>query len=118
MLTGRIERSNTILYCRNWEATVEFYRDVLNFVTNHKTDWFVEFQLGVDTYLSVANAAYGSIKSTDGNGITLSWQVEDVDEIHRRLNQLGMRTSPIKRVWGSRAFYLFDPERHRLELWS
>jgi catechol 2,3-dioxygenase-like lactoylglutathione lyase family enzyme len=118
MLTGIIKRSNTILYCRNWEVTVKFYRDVLNFVINHESEWFVEFQLVGDSYLSIANAAYASIKSADGNGITLSWQVEDVEKIHRRLNQFGIKTSRIKRVWGSRAFYLFDPEGHRLELWS
>lgn len=118
MLTDKIKRSNIILYCRNWEVTVKFYRDVLNLVINHQTDWFVEFQLVGDAYLSIANAAYASIKSADGNGITLSWQVEDVDKIHRRLNQLGIETSRIKRVWGSRAFYLFDPEGHRLEFWS
>ena len=118
MLAGKIKRSNTILYCRNWEITVAFYRDVLKFVINHESDWFVEFQLSDNTYLSIANAANASIKSADGGGITLSWQVEDVEKIHRRLNQLGIKTSRIKRVWESRAFYMFDPEGHRLELWS
>jgi uncharacterized glyoxalase superfamily protein PhnB len=59
-----------------------------------------------------------SIKSANGSGITLSWQVEDVEKAHHRLSQLGIKTSRIKLVWGSRAFYFFDPEGHRLELWS
>jgi catechol 2,3-dioxygenase-like lactoylglutathione lyase family enzyme len=118
MPTGNLKRTNTILYCQNWETTVRFYREVLKFVINHESEWFVEFQLMGNTYLSIANAAYASIKSADGGGITLSWQVEDVEKIHRRLNQRGIKTSRIKRVWGSRAFYLFDPEGHRLELWS
>ena len=118
MLTDKIKRSNTILYCRNWEVTVKFYRDVFNFVINHESEWFVEFQLADNTYLSIANTANASIKSADGGGITLSWQVEDVEKTHHRLNQLGIKTSLIKLVWGSRAFYLFDPEGHRLELWS
>jgi len=118
MLTGKIKRSNTILYCRNWEVAVKFYRDVLKFVINHESEWFVEFQLVDNTYLSIANAANASIKSVDGGGITLSRQVGDVEKIHHNLNQLGIKTSRIKRVWESRAFYLFDPEGHRLELWS
>lgn len=118
MLTDKIKRSNIILYCRNWEVTVKFYRDVLNFLINHESEWFVEFQLADNTYLSIANAANASIKSADGNGITLSWKIEDVEKTHHRLNQIGIQTSRIKRVWGSRAFYLFDPEGHRLELWS
>lgn len=118
MLTGKVKRSNTILYCRNWEVTVKFYRDVLKFVINHESGWFVEFQLADNTYLSIANAENASIKSAGGRGITLSLQIEDVEKTHRRLNQIGMNVSRIKRVWGSRAFYLFDPEGHRLELWS
>ena len=118
MLTGKIKRSNTILYCRNWEVTVKFYRDLLNFVINHESEWFVEFQVADNTYLGIANEANASIKSAAGNGITLSWQVEDVEKTHRHLNQLGIKTGRIKLVWGSRAFYLFDPEGHRIEIWA
>jgi len=118
MLTDKIKRINTILYCQNWDITVKFYRDVLNFVINQQTDWFVEFQLVGDTYLSIANAAYASIKSADGNGITLSWQIEDVESTYQLLNKLGVKTSQIKRIWGARTFYFFDPEGHRVELWS
>ena len=117
MLKGNIKRINTILYCRNWEATVRFYRDILNFTIQHETEWFVEFHLMDDTYLSIANAASASVKSAEGDGITLSWQVEDVESAHRRLQQLGVTTSPIKHIWGARAFYFYDPEGHRVELW-
>lgn len=113
-----IQRTNTILYCRNWKTTVNFYRDDLNFMINHETEWFVEFQLMEGTYLSIANAAYASIKSADGGWITLSWQVEDVELMHRRLREIGIETGPIKDIWGARAFYIFDPEGHRIELWS
>lgn len=118
MLADKIKRSNIILYCRNWEVTVRFYRDVLNFEVNHESEWFVEFQLAENTYLSIANAANASIKSAGGNGITLSWQIVDVEKTRHRLAQIGIQTSRIKRIWGSRAFYIFDPEGHRLELWS
>ena len=71
-----------------------------------------------DTYLSLADATCASIKSADGDGITLSWQVEDVESAHRRLQQLGVTTSQIKPIWEAQAFYFFDPEGHRIELWS
>jgi len=118
MLTDKIKRINTILYCRNWNATVKFYRDVLNFVIHHQTDWFVEFQIVGNTYISIANATYASIQSADGNGITLSWQVEDVESVYYLLNELGVKTSRIKNIWGAKAFYFFDPEGHRVELWA
>jgi catechol 2,3-dioxygenase-like lactoylglutathione lyase family enzyme len=118
MLTSKIKRSNTILYCRNWKNTVRFYRDVLKFGINHETEWFVEFQLADNTYLSIANAANTSIKSADGGGITISWQIEDVESTYLRFNKLGIKTTKLKNVWDAQAFYIFDPEGHRLELWS
>jgi len=31
---------------------------------------------------------------------------------------LGVDVSKIKSIWGARAFYLYDPEGHRVELWA
>ena len=113
-----IKRINAILYCRDWENTVKFYRDVLKLMVNYKTEWLVEFQLVDNTYLSIANAVGTSIQSSNGDGITLSFQVETVDVVHRQLREIGVETGPIKPIWGARAFYIFDPEGHRIELWS
>ena len=54
-----LDRANTILYCRRWEATVAFYRDPLRLPVTHHTDWFVEFRLTDGAYLSVADASRG-----------------------------------------------------------
>jgi uncharacterized glyoxalase superfamily protein PhnB len=78
----------------------------------------VEFKLIDNTFLSIANAAFTSIQSSKGSGITLSFQVENVDSAHRRLREIGIEVCPIKPIWGARAFYIFDPEGHRIELWS
>jgi catechol 2,3-dioxygenase-like lactoylglutathione lyase family enzyme len=118
MPAGGIKRINTILYCRNWDDTVKFYRDVLKLMVNHEAEWLVEFQLIDNTFLSIANAASTSIKSSNGDGITLSFQVETVDVTQCQLREIGIDTGPIKPIWGARAFYIFDPEGHRIELWS
>ena len=118
MLAGSIKRINTILYCRNWQTTIEFYRDVLKLRVNYETEWLVEFRLVDNAYLSIANADGTSIQSSNGNGITLSFQVESVDVAHRQLRDLGIKAGPIKPIWGARAFYIYDPEGHRVELWS
>ena len=118
MPAGSIKRINTILYCHNWETSVKFYRDVLKLNVNHETEWLVEFQLINDTYLSIANADSTSIQSSNGDGITLSFQVENVDVAHRQLRKVGIKVGPIKPIWRVRAFYIFDPEGHRIELWS
>ena len=44
MPADSIKRTNTILYCRNWETTVKFYRDVLKLRVNHEAEWLVEFK--------------------------------------------------------------------------
>jgi catechol 2,3-dioxygenase-like lactoylglutathione lyase family enzyme len=118
MSNDEIKRINTILYCRNWDETVKFYRDVLKLPVHHKRKWIVEFQLIGSTFLSIANAASTTIQSAKGAGITLSIQVDNVDIAHRRLGGIGIETGPIKAIWGARAFYIFDPEGHRIELWS
>jgi predicted enzyme related to lactoylglutathione lyase len=113
-----IRRINTILYCRHWKDTVKFYRDVMKLSVNIETEWLVEFQLIDNAFLSIADVAFTSIQSAKGAGITLSIQVENVDIARRRLHEMGVKTGPIRAVWGAQAFYIFDPEGHRIELWS
>lgn len=112
-----IQRSNTILYCKKWTETVAFYRDLFKFSITHQTDWFVEFQLMPHTFLSVANETRATIHSVNGQGITLSWQVEDIDEAYIYWSKQGISTTEIKKKWGAFVFYLHDPEGHRIELW-
>ena len=118
MPTSNIKRTNTILYCRNWQTTVEFYRDILSLPVNQEREWFVEFHLTGTSFLSIADASSASIESADGDGVTLSWQVEDLELAHGWLNELGVETSPVKPIWGVRSFYFFDPEGHRIEIWA
>lgn len=114
----RTHRTNTILYCDQWDASVRFYRDVLGLPVRMEKAWFVEFQLNTNVYLSVAHAARTSIPSAGGAGITLSWQVENMDQLHKRLIAEGIEATPIKESWGVQTFFVADPEGHRIELWS
>ena len=113
-----IERTNTILYCRNWNQTVRFYRDVLDLVVHFETDWFVEFHLTAIAYLSIADAACATIPSGGGDGVTLSFRVTDIESEYRRLISFGITPGPMETKWGSRTFFFRDPEGHRIELWS
>lgn len=73
MPAANLKRTNTILYCQNWENTVRFYHDALRFLINHELEYFVEFQPVGNIYLSIAHEANKAIKSADGASITLSW---------------------------------------------
>ncbi|MFZ4660162.1 MAG: VOC family protein [Caldilineaceae bacterium] len=113
-----VQRTNTILYCAHWSATVAFYRDQLGLPITHSTDWFVEFQLGATAYLSIVDSARATIAPVNGAGLTLSWQVTAIGQIQQRLTALGIATTPMKKKWGAQVLYFHDPEGHRLELWE
>ena len=113
-----IQRSNTILYCDRWNKTVEFYKEHFRFPIIHQTDWFVEFQITTDSYLSIANEKQATINSVKGQGITLSWQVRNVETAYQYWSKHNIAVTDIKKKWGALVFYLHDPEGHRIELWQ
>jgi catechol 2,3-dioxygenase-like lactoylglutathione lyase family enzyme len=119
----QLRRTNTILYCQQWEATVAFYRDTLGLRASFANDWFVEFVLHDDAahggaHLSIANAARTSIIAVEGQGITLAWQVDDLPAVRGQLESVGVAVTPIKQRWGAWVCYCRDPEGHRIELWA
>ena len=110
--------SNTILYYKNWDETVAFYRDVLKLDVSFSNEWFVEFILNSQARLSIANQQRTSIKSGSGKGVTVSLQVNDAQVMHNYLKELGINPTPIKDLWDSSVFYIQDPEGNRIEFWS
>lgn len=114
----QIISANTILYCRKWEETVAFYQTGLQLPVTVSTEWFVEFQLTTTSRLSVADESRTSIKSSDGKGVTVGLQVEDIVAAHSQLKGAGLNPTALKQVWGAEAFYVFDPEGNRIEFWS
>lgn len=113
-----ISRTNTILYCRNWNEMIVFYQDNLQLPISHRNDWFVEFKINENTYLSVADERRASIKSATGGGITLSWQVTDIKNARDRLRDCEIVVSELKQKWGALVCYFNDPEGNRIELWE
>jgi predicted enzyme related to lactoylglutathione lyase len=114
----KIKSANTILYCKKWQETVEFYRTGLKLLVLSSNEWFVEFKLNEMSRLSVANGARTSIDSSGGKGITVSLQVADIEQTRTELVEAGITSIPIKEVWGAKAIYIHDPEGNRLEFWS
>lgn len=113
-----IHRVNTILYCRHWDEMVRFYRDVLKLPVRMEKSWFVEFHLNDQACLSIADAAKATIPSAAGAGLTLSLNVARLTAVRDRLIAEGVEATPIQSVWGSRRFFVFDPEGNRIEMWA
>lgn len=111
------KRANTILYCQQWTETVHFYKQ-LGFLITFENDWFVEFQLTDTSFLSIANSARATISAVEGQGVTLTWEVMDVEKTQAHLETVGIATTPIQRKWGALSCYCHDPEGHRLEFWA
>jgi catechol 2,3-dioxygenase-like lactoylglutathione lyase family enzyme len=114
----KIKSTNTILYCTNWEATVAFYRTGLQLPVLSSTEWFVEFKLNESSRVSVADEARTTVKSGRGKGLTLSLQVDDIEQTRMELMEAGLTPTPVREVWGSKVIYVHDPEGNRLEFWS
>ena len=114
-----LKTANTILYCREWQSTVAFYRDGLRLPVNFANEWFVEFRLAGAARLSIADESCASIKSAKGAGFTLALEVEDIRASHRYAMRQGLNPTAIRRhPWNAEVFYLFDPEGHRIEVWQ
>jgi catechol 2,3-dioxygenase-like lactoylglutathione lyase family enzyme len=111
--------TNIILYCKQWDQTLGFYKNLLNLPVNFANEWFVEFRLSASCRLSVADERRASIKSCKGRGITLALEVDALERTHQQMREAGMEPTPIKQhPWDARVFYLFDPEGHRIEIWQ
>jgi catechol 2,3-dioxygenase-like lactoylglutathione lyase family enzyme len=117
-LSAAVNRVNTILYARHWKETVAFYRDRLGFEIDFQSDWFVEFRLAPAAFLSVADQSRATIASAEGKGITLSFQIDDLQTVHDELIRDGLAPTTIRAdVMDADVFYLCDPEGNRLEFW-
>lgn len=110
---------NTILYCKEWEKTVAFYRDQLKLPVLFSIDWFVEFSLNTMSKLSIADERRSSIQGCGGQGITLTMEVDDIEAVHAKLEAGGLNPTQIKKhPWNARVFHMVDPEGHRIEIWQ
>lgn len=119
MMKKNLITTNTILYCKEWEKTVKFYRDRLKLPILFAADWFVEFGLNAVSRLSIADEKRSSIKGCNGKGITLTMEVNDIEAVRTDMEEIGLKPTRIrKHPWDARVFYIFDPEGHRIEIWQ
>jgi len=113
-----IKRTNTIVYCNRWDETVAFYRDDLGLEIAFQNTWLLEFRLTETSYLSIADQSRTTMSSAGGDGITLSFQVDDIEAVQRRLTRKGLSpTGILPGVMGADVVYIRDPEGTRLEFW-
>ncbi|MFO7752148.1 MAG: VOC family protein [Desulfobacteraceae bacterium] len=119
MLETETLTANTILYCRNWEKTADYYRSFLGLPVNFSADWFVEFVVTETTRLSIADERRSGIKSPRKKGVTITLQVRDIKAAHEAAVRKSLAPTQIRNhQWNAKVFHLFDPEGHRIEIWQ
>lgn len=113
-----IKTSNTILYCKQWSEMVAFYRSLFDFPVSTSLDWFIEFEMSETARLSIADESRTSIESNDGKGITLTFEVDDIQGTCTKLVKMGLEDVRVKEhSWGAQVIHVYDPEGNRVEFW-
>lgn len=112
--------TNTIIYCKNWVRTRRFYSEVLGLKERfRKDDWFVEYTLFDGSCLSIADASRCTISPSGGDGLTLSFQVENLLALFMHLKEKQVSPTPIREnSWRAPFFFIRDPENTRIEFWT
>ncbi len=110
--------ANFIMYRRSWSDTVAFYRDRLGLTETFRNEWFVEFGLGPDAHVSIADAARASVGAVGGTGVTLSLEVSDLEYVRAGLAGRGVDPGPLSKRFDALVFDVHGPEGNRIEFWS
>ncbi len=97
-------------------GTTAWYVDLLGWVTEFDSDWFVHLTAPDDggVELGIIAADHPIVPSgvvPGGGGILLTFVVDDVDSVHRRAIELGYRVvePPTDLFYGQRRMILTDP---------
>lgn len=88
--------ANTILYCKKWKETVEFYMNLLKLPVLFSTDWFVEFGLNAMSRLSIADEKRSTVKGCSGMGVTIALEVEDIEVVRKHAEKVGMKPTQLR----------------------
>lgn len=115
-----------VIRCSDIDASIRFYTEILGFVSEYPE---------TPSKAAVVDVSQGdavlqlSVLSGDGSfGAAINVEVEEVDELFGQFLSRGLDTSghanspvhlgPIDQSWGSREFYVTDPDGNTLRFRS
>ncbi len=111
-----------ILYVRDLDASIGFYRDVLGLRFKLRGEGYAEFDTGPTRFGMFERSKLPELIGRDApeGGVQgeIVFLVEDVDAEGQRLRSAGVEilTGPVDRPWGHRTLHLADPDGHVVEL--
>jgi catechol 2,3-dioxygenase-like lactoylglutathione lyase family enzyme len=110
---------HAVLFCRKWDESVAFYRDILGFPVTDRKKGFMEFQVTPEARIGLLQEVRSPATNGRDGRFILSFRVPDILETHRQLQARCPDLPAVrKHPWGAWVFELTDPEQRRLEFWS
>jgi catechol 2,3-dioxygenase-like lactoylglutathione lyase family enzyme len=120
---GKLTFNHAMIYVKDVERGLRFYRDLLGFkliedFRYEGTPVYARMRApGGDGTIALHQAGPGASVSSDG--VRLYFEVRDLDDFCRKLQQKGFYITQLPRMmpWGWRHAYLNDPEGHEISLY-
>ena len=110
-----------ILYVRDLEASIAFYRDIVGLPFKFRQSTYAEFATEGTKFALFEESAVpdliGRPVTEGGPSGEVAFVVNDVDAEARRLSAAGVEilSPPVDRPWGHRTLYVLDPDGHVVE---
>ena len=131
-MNGMTARIGVGLYVDDIDKMVSFYRDTLEFETEHgglfaqcktKSGPVSLFMYDKKEFVKSIGEPYHPSSGINTTMEIAVWlpSFSDVDDEYKRLMELGIKSltgEPITYAWGIRCFYIADPEGNLLEIGS
>jgi catechol 2,3-dioxygenase-like lactoylglutathione lyase family enzyme len=122
--SGKLTFNHAMIYAKDVERGLRFYRDMMGFkliedFRYEGTSVYARLRApGGDGTVALHQAGPGVSIASDG--VRLYFEVGDLDDFCRKLQQKGFYITQLPRLmpWGWRHAYLNDPDGHEISLYS
>lgn len=108
----KIKRIDTTYNTEKLQESKSFYMEYFGFELAFESDWYIELvtpdrSAGISFTMAVRDTG----EFFNGNGVIISFEVDDVDKEYDKLVQAGLMISQTlqNKPWGERSFVVDDP---------